>query len=57
MMTFNRAMCIAIGILCVAMVTIVAMLVSGHNGAIMASGCTVIGGLVGYAINWKPQNQ
>lgn len=35
------------GVLCVTILTCTAMIVTGHNGTILAAGCTAIGAIVG----------
>ena len=36
-----------VGTVCVTVLTAVAMIVTGHNGTILASGCAAIGAIIG----------
>ena len=35
------------GVVCITVLTSVAMYVTGHNGTILAAGCTAIGAIIG----------
>ncbi|MBA7564523.1 hypothetical protein ES708_06186 [subsurface metagenome] len=35
------------GVVCITVLTSVAMFVTGHNGTILAAGCTAIGAIIG----------
>lgn len=37
----------AVGVICITALTATAMIVTGHNGTILAAGCTAIGAIIG----------